>query len=132
MDNHLIYIISTTFKSFVKCFFFLLLQLEDLEISVSDHVSKAQRSNFGAAWEELGPGSELEDTFALTSLTTLSDAVNQVTSFLGMYPCDRSDRVPDGKNSHTLFLAGEFNILYIFCKIFFCIFCVKYFFVYFV
>lgn len=83
--------------------------LEDLEISVSDHVSKAQRSNFAAAWEELGPSSELEDTFALTSLSTLSEAVTQVTTFLGMHPCDRSDRVPDGKSAHTLCLAGTYR-----------------------
>uniref|UniRef100_A0A2P2I1X4 Coatomer subunit gamma n=1 Tax=Hirondellea gigas TaxID=1518452 RepID=A0A2P2I1X4_9CRUS len=83
--------------------------LEDLEISVSDHVNKAQRSNFAAAWEELGPSSELEDTFALSSLSTLSEAVIQVTNFLGMHPCDRSDRVPDGKSSHTLYLAGTYR-----------------------
>lgn len=82
--------------------------LEDIDINVSDHVSKAQRSNFAAAWEELGPSSELEDTFALTSLTSLSEAVTQVTNFLGMHPCDRSEKVPDGKNSHTLYLAGKF------------------------
>ncbi|KAF2350180.1 Coatomer subunit gamma C-terminal [Trinorchestia longiramus] len=84
-------------------------QLEDIDINVSDHVSKAQRSNFAAAWEELGPGSELEDTFALTNLTTLAEAVTQVTNFLGMHPCDRSDKVPDGKNSHTLYLAGTYR-----------------------
>ncbi|KAF2350702.1 Clathrin/coatomer adaptor adaptin-like N-terminal [Trinorchestia longiramus] len=83
--------------------------LEDIDINVSDHVSKAQRSNFAAAWEELGPGSELEDTFALTNLTTLAEAVTQVTNFLGMHPCDRSDKVPDGKNSHTLYLAGTYR-----------------------
>ncbi|KAA0203341.1 hypothetical protein HAZT_HAZT008451 [Hyalella azteca] len=83
--------------------------LEDIEISVSDHVSAAQRSNFAAAWEELGPGSELEDTFALTSLSSLAEAVTQVTNFLGMQPCDRSEKVPDGKNSHTLYLAGTYR-----------------------
>lgn len=26
--------------------------------------------------------------------------------FLGMHPCERSDKVPDNKNTHTLLLAG--------------------------
>ena len=103
MSNNSLINLSIRAKEHIPAF----IQLEDLEISVSDHVSKAQRSNFAAAWEELGPSSELEDTFALTSLSSLSEAVTQVTSFLGMHPCDRSDRVPDGKSNHTLFLAGK-------------------------
>lgn len=72
-------------------------------------MNKIARSNFAAAWEELGPGNELEDTFALSATNNLEEAVNQLTKFLGMYPCDRSDRVPEGKSSHTLFLAGKQN-----------------------
>ncbi|RXG52910.1 Coatomer subunit gamma-2, partial [Armadillidium vulgare] len=70
--------------------------LEDFDISVCDHMNKIARSNFAAAWEELGPGNELEDTFALSATNNLEEAVNQLTKFLGMYPCDRSDRVPEG------------------------------------
>jgi len=83
--------------------------LEDVEIAVCDHVAPAQRGNFSAAWEELGAANEVSDTFALGSLSTLSDAVAQVTAFLGMHPTDRSDRVPDGKSSHTLTLAGTYR-----------------------
>lgn len=28
---------------------------------------------------------------------------------MGLQPCERSDKVPEGKNSHTLFLAGIFR-----------------------
>ena len=28
---------------------------------------------------------------------------------MGMQPCERSDRVPDGKASHTLYLAGVYR-----------------------
>jgi len=83
--------------------------LEDVEIAVCDHVAPSQRGNFAAAWEELGPTNEVADTFALGALETLADAVAQVTTFLGMHPCDRSDRVPEGKSSHTLTLAGTYR-----------------------
>ena len=81
--------------------------MEDLEISMADHIQKVARGNFGSAWDELGPENELEDTFAMSSMNTLEEAVTQVTTFLGMFSCDRSDRVPDGKSSHTLYLAGK-------------------------
>ncbi len=35
-----------------------------------------------------------------------TEAVNNIISFLGMQPCERSDKVPENKNSHVLFLAG--------------------------
>ena len=83
--------------------------LEDLEITVTDHIQKVTRSNFGAAWDELGATNELEDTFALSSMSTLEEAVTQITEFLGMHPCDRSDRIPEGKSAHTLYLAGTYR-----------------------
>ena len=38
-----------------------------------------------------------------------SDAVKQVTTFMGMQACERSDRVDPTKSSHTLLLAGVFR-----------------------
>lgn len=35
-----------------------------------------------------------------------AEAVGNIISFLGMQPCERSDKVPENKNSHVLFLAG--------------------------
>ncbi|XP_042231266.1 LOW QUALITY PROTEIN: coatomer subunit gamma-2-like [Homarus americanus] len=83
--------------------------LEDVEITVVDHVQRAARSNFAAGWEELGATNELEDTFALSAMSTLEEAVTQITQFLGMHPCDRSDRIPEGKSAHTLYLAGTYR-----------------------
>lgn len=37
------------------------------------------------------------------------DAVKQITSFMGMQPCERSDKVEGDKPSHTLLLAGVFR-----------------------
>lgn len=80
--------------------------LEDLELSVSDYVQRAMKANFPAAWEELGATNELEDTYVLSSMKTLDEAVKSIIQFLGMQPCERSDKVPEGKSSHQLLLAG--------------------------
>lgn len=40
-------------------------------------------------------------------LLVFTEAVNNIVNFLGMQPCERSDKVPENKNSHTLFLAGK-------------------------
>lgn len=48
-----------------------LFQLEDLEVTVADHIQKVLKPNFGAAWEEVGADFEKEETFALASVRTL-------------------------------------------------------------
>uniref|UniRef100_A0A668AXG4 Coatomer subunit gamma n=1 Tax=Myripristis murdjan TaxID=586833 RepID=A0A668AXG4_9TELE len=83
--------------------------LEDLEVTVADHIQKVLKPNFSAAWEEVGDDFEKEETFALASVRTLDEAVGNIISFLGMQPCERSDKVPENKNSHVLFLAGVFR-----------------------
>ncbi|VDP02972.1 unnamed protein product [Soboliphyme baturini] len=37
------------------------------------------------------------------------NAVRQLLEYLGMAPCDRSHKVPEGKSSHTLLLSGIFR-----------------------
>ena len=38
-----------------------------------------------------------------------TEAVTKITHFIGLQPCERSDRVPEGKSSHTLLLAGVYR-----------------------
>ncbi|XP_037529706.1 coatomer subunit gamma-2 isoform X2 [Rhipicephalus sanguineus] len=83
--------------------------LEDLELTVADHVQKVLKANFAASWEELGNDNQVEDTYALSTMKTLQDAVQQIIQFLGMQVCERSDKVPDGKSAHTLLLAGVYR-----------------------
>ncbi|XP_042323410.1 coatomer subunit gamma-2 [Sceloporus undulatus] len=83
--------------------------LEDLELTLSDHIQKVLKPNFAAAWEEVGDDYEKEETFALSTIKTLDEAVNNIVKFLGMQPCERSDKVPENKNSHTLYLAGVYR-----------------------
>ncbi|CAH2275472.1 coatomer subunit gamma-2 [Pelobates cultripes] len=83
--------------------------LEDLEVGLSDHIQKVLKPNFGAAWEEVGDIYEKEETFALSTTKTLEEAVTNIIKFLGMQPCERSDKVPENKNSHVLYLSGVYR-----------------------
>ncbi|XP_066994235.1 coatomer subunit gamma [Anabrus simplex] len=84
--------------------------LEDVEITLADQIQKVNKANFGSAWEEAASTyCELEDTYSLTSMSSLEEAVRNIVSFLGLQPAERSDKVPEGKSSHTLYLAGMFR-----------------------
>merc|ERR1711872_115020 len=83
-------------------------QLEDIDVTVADHVSRVMKGNFGAAWEEIGEEFELEDTFQLP-FKTMEEAVKNIVTYLGLQPCERSDKVAEGRSSHTLLLSGMFR-----------------------
>lgn len=82
--------------------------LEEVEITVADHVQPLHRTNFAASWEQYSEH-EIEETFELTSVHTLQDAVRELTKCVGMGPCERTERVQEGKSSHLLLLAGVFR-----------------------
>ena len=71
------------------------------------------KTNFKNAWEDLGEENELEDTYELSAMKSLPEAIKQILQHLGMQPCERSDKVPDGKSAHQLFMAGknDFSII---------------------
>ena len=83
--------------------------LEDVEVTISDFIQGIVKPDFASAWEELGPNTEVEETFSLLSFTKIEEAIKNVLLFLGMAPCDRSDQVPAGKFSHILYLSGVFH-----------------------
>lgn len=43
------------------------------------------------------------------SFPLLSDAVKQISGYMGMQPCERSDKIESNKSSHTLLLAGVYR-----------------------
>lgn len=77
-----------------------------MEIGVSDHVQRVAKTSFGTAWEEMGSTNELQEIFSLPAIPTLEEAVRNIISFLGLQPCEWSDKVPEGKSSHQLLLSG--------------------------
>jgi len=80
--------------------------LDDVEISVADYMMPVDKPNFAAAWKELddAPGAA-EETLELPALEDIEDAVTKIVGLLGMKPCEKSDRVKAGKNTHVLYLA---------------------------
>ncbi|OZC07543.1 coatomer subunit gamma family protein [Onchocerca flexuosa] len=83
--------------------------LEEIEITIADHVQPMQRTNFAVSWEQIGDANENEDTYALSTIHTLQDAVRELIECMGLGPCERSDRVTEGKSTHLLLLAGVFR-----------------------
>ncbi|CAJ0579840.1 unnamed protein product, partial [Mesorhabditis spiculigera] len=83
--------------------------LEEVEIAVSDSVQPISRTNFKAGWEKLEGAAETDQTFALSSVSSLQDAVKKVSDLLGVSACERTDLVPEGKTNHVALLAGVFR-----------------------
>ncbi|XP_056633800.1 coatomer subunit gamma [Diorhabda sublineata] len=84
--------------------------LEDLEVTLGDQIQKISKVNWAAAWEEAASTCvEKEDTYSLSSMNSLNDAVKNIIQFLGLQPAERTDKVPEGKSTHTLLLAGVFR-----------------------
>ncbi|RWS12027.1 Coatomer subunit gamma-2-like protein [Dinothrombium tinctorium] len=83
--------------------------LEDVDILVADYMQRILKPNFGTAWEEIDSEHEVEETYALSSFKAIDEAIKNVIGFMGMQPCERSEKVPEGKSSHTLYLAGVFR-----------------------
>lgn len=84
--------------------------LEDLEITLGDQIQRINKINWLAAWEEAAASFvEMEDTYSLSSMSTLDEAIKNIIQFLGLQPAERSDKVPEGKTTHTLLLAGMFR-----------------------
>lgn len=82
--------------------------LEDLEITLGDQIQRVNKVNWSAAWEDSNSNFiEMEDTYSLSSMNTLDEAVKNIIQFLGLQPAERSDKIPEGKTTHTLLLAGK-------------------------
>ncbi|KJH43381.1 coatomer gamma subunit appendage domain protein [Dictyocaulus viviparus] len=83
--------------------------LEELELCVGDLVVPAAKQNFMSSWEALSEKTTVDETFHLTTVNTLSEAIKKVSELLGLAPCERSDRIPEGKTQHSAMLAGIFR-----------------------
>ncbi|XP_022234637.2 coatomer subunit gamma [Drosophila obscura] len=85
--------------------------LEDLEITVADQIQKSKKNNFQVAWDSADSEEWLqaEDTFVLSAVTTLQDAVNTIMKILGLGSANLSEKVPEGTHLHTLLCSGIFR-----------------------
>ncbi|TMW43544.1 hypothetical protein DOY81_011375 [Sarcophaga bullata] len=78
--------------------------LEDLEITVADQIQKNKKSNFQAVWDAADTEEwvEAEDTYSLSAVNTLQEAVNTIIKFLGLAPANLSEKVPEGLQATPL------------------------------
>ncbi|KAH8383580.1 hypothetical protein KR009_009353 [Drosophila setifemur] len=85
--------------------------LEDLEVTVADQIQKTKKNNFQVAWDAADSEEWLqaEDTFVLSAVTTLQDAVNNIVKILGLGAANLSEKVPEGTHLHTLLCSGTFR-----------------------
>lgn len=54
---------------------------------------------------------EAEDTYSLSAVNTLQEAVNTIIKFLGLAPANLSEKVPEGVATHTLLCSGRILIV---------------------
>lgn len=52
---------------------------------------------------------EAEDTFALSTVSTIQEAVNSILKFLALGPSQNTETVPEGTHTHTLLCSGTFK-----------------------
>jgi coatomer protein complex subunit gamma len=83
-------------------------QLEDLEVTAADYILKTGVSNFRNTWDTLDPELECSDEYGLGARESLQEAIQAVSTILGMQPCEGTDVVPSNARSHTCLLAGQF------------------------
>eukprot|EP00727_Mastigamoeba_balamuthi_P007460 m51a1_g3334 putative coatomer subunit gamma-like (888) ;mRNA; f:379003-382858 len=83
--------------------------LDDAEVSVGDFVQPAVVPNFELEWNAMGEEGQTVETYNLSTIKTLQEAVNETMRFLGMTPCDGTSTVPTGSKKHILFLGGRFS-----------------------
>jgi len=56
----------------------------------------------------------VDETYALSAFKSIEEATKNIVGFMGMQPCDRTDKVTESKSggpahSHTILLAGVFR-----------------------
>merc|ERR1711976_242110 len=83
--------------------------LEEVELAVADHVQRIIKPNFQVAWDDMDEAEEVKDTYVLSTIPTLEQAVKDLQKFLGLYAQEKTDKIPEGQGSHSLLLAGVFR-----------------------
>lgn len=63
---------------------------------------------FSTAWVEA------EDTYSLSAVSTLQEAVNTILKFLALGSANMSDKVGEGVHTHTLLCSGESFFYFLF------------------
>ena len=86
-------------------------QLEDLEITIADYMAQIWVSMAPeTVWNEIGEENQVIEKYSLSSIKSLQQACTEVSDFLRMTPCGRTNYIPgkSSKTKHVLYLSGKF------------------------
>eukprot|EP01006_Ploeotia_vitrea_P031314 TRINITY_DN63632_c0_g1_i1.p1 TRINITY_DN63632_c0_g1~~TRINITY_DN63632_c0_g1_i1.p1 ORF type:complete len:872 (-),score=125.40 TRINITY_DN63632_c0_g1_i1:139-2754(-) len=82
-------------------------QLEEVVINMSDYMQPYTSPNFHKEWEEIGELEGSVDTFSLSTMANLQEALDKIISFLGMEIHNNSGTIPPKGVQHVALLAGQ-------------------------
>ncbi|KAI3388033.1 hypothetical protein SNEBB_007195 [Seison nebaliae] len=77
-----------------------------IELTLADNIHKVNKLNFDSAWNSLA--NELKNIIALES-KSIPEAVGDIIKFIGMQPCEHTEKVSSDKITHMLLLSGVFR-----------------------
>jgi len=80
--------------------------LEDIEVTLGDYMKRTPCSNFKEEWETLG--NQAVESFNLSTMGSIKEAVTAIIDLLGMQPCDNTENVAGKSEQHQLLLSGTF------------------------
>eukprot|EP00276_Gloeochaete_wittrockiana_P011671 CAMPEP_0184373074 /NCGR_PEP_ID=MMETSP1089-20130417/164288_1 /TAXON_ID=38269 ORGANISM="Gloeochaete wittrockiana, Strain SAG46.84" /NCGR_SAMPLE_ID=MMETSP1089 /ASSEMBLY_ACC=CAM_ASM_000445 /LENGTH=897 /DNA_ID=CAMNT_0026715973 /DNA_START=26 /DNA_END=2719 /DNA_ORIENTATION=+ len=82
--------------------------LEEVELTAADYMQKIWAGDFRKSWETAGEAGEVIETYTLSSVKSAQGAVQAISDFLGMQPCEGTENVSEKARTHTLLLSGLF------------------------
>ena len=85
-------------------------QLEDLDITIADYMAIWVSMSPETVWNEIGEENQVIEKYSLSSIKSLQQACTEVSDFLRMTPCGRTNYIPgkSSKTKHVLYLSGKF------------------------
>ncbi len=78
-------------------------------LTVSFKISNCFLSNSDIDFPSTIDWVEVEDTYALSAVNTLQEAVNTILKFLGLASANMTENVAEGVHTHTLLCSGTFR-----------------------
>jgi len=82
-------------------------EIDELEVSLADMMLAVDKPNFGGAWDELADDAAAEETYELP-FEGIEQAIEKIIGHMGMKACEKSDKVKEGKRTHTLYMSGVY------------------------
>jgi coatomer subunit gamma len=76
-------------------------------VPATSYIKAVPIANFKAAWDSLGEGSEVSNSYGLGTTDGVAATVEAMIKHMGMYVAEGTDLVAPNARSHMLMLSGE-------------------------